>query len=206
MPINKIVFAVIAILLCAVGCSPAPSETHSTNKPLVFSEEIQTVLDQERNKLHREMDNPVYVELLQTAGAEEKKMDPKVIQRLDEEWLQESPNDVLAQTLLHSACSEQLRAFQSSHPEFAEIFITDGQGRNVCLTNKTSDYYQADESWWVQTHTSNDPYGLHSPIEYDESSSTESISLYLPVLDPSTGNKLGILKAVLKLSHLSDGL
>lgn len=206
MPINKIVFAVLAILVYGVGCSPRTDSDSVTGKPPQFSEEIQTLLNQERNRIHQEMDNPIYVELLHTANQSQKKITSEVIRELDREWIQESPKDVLAQSLLHSACSDQLRVFQSKNPEFAEIFITDAAGRNVCLTNKTSDYYQADESWWQETNTSQDPYGLYSAIEYDESSATESISLYLPVLDPATGNKLGILKAVVKLSHLSERL
>ena len=189
------------------GCSPANSTSKSAVENLPhFSEEIQTLLHQERTLIHQEMDNPVYVEVLHTANAEKITLSPEAIKQWDQQWVLNSPKDAFAQTLLNSACSQQLRAFQSAHPEFAELFITDAHGRNVCLTNKTSDYYQADEDWWINTNVTNDPFGLYSPIEFDESSSTESISLFLPVLDPSTGNKLGILKAVVKLSHLAERL
>jgi len=204
----KYKFSVI-LYICAVyltSCSPAPSVNGSEPDSPLFSEEIQIALNHERNLLHGEMDNPVYLEILHAADEKKTTLAPEIIRQLDEQWSQTSPKDVLAQTLLNSACSNELRSFRAAHPEFAEIFITDSQGRNVCLTNKTSDYYQADEAWWINTHNSNDPYGLYSPIEFDESSSTESISLFLPVLDPLTGNKLGILKAVVKLSHLAEGL
>lgn len=206
MPITKIVFIILLSVSFGVGCSPVQKTKNSAGKPPLFSEEIQTLLDQERKSLHQEMKNPVYVETLHTANAEKKKISPKAILQLEQQWSAQNPDDVLAQTVLNSACSEQLRAFRSANSEFAEMFITDGQGRNVCLTNKTSNYYQAEEDWWISTYASGDPYGLHSPIEFDESSSTESISLTLPILDPSTGSKLGILKAVVKLSRLTESL
>jgi hypothetical protein len=206
MSISKIVFIAFIAIPLGFGCSPNPPSDNSDQEPPLFSEEIKTELDHERNLLHREMDSPVYVEVLHAANENQEILSSETIQHLDQQWALESPKDALAQALLNSACSEQLRAFRSANPEFAEIFITDNQGRNVCLTNKTSDYYQADEAWWINTNATTDPYGLYSPIEFDESSSTESISLYLPVLDPATGNKLGILKAVVTLSHLAEGL
>lgn len=206
MSISKFVFIVLLSGSLAPGCSPPPSSNQSHGKSPSFSEEIQTVLNRERNLLHSELDNPAYVEILRRTNDKKETLLPEVIQRLDQEWAQNSPKDVLAQTILNSGCSDQLRFFQEAHEEFAEVFITDAQGLNVCMTNKTSDYYQADEDWWISTNASNDPYGLHGPIEFDTSSSTESISLYLPVLDPATGNKLGILKAVVKLTDLAEGL
>jgi len=207
MSITKFVFSVLIAMTVTAGCSPKNSTPQSSAETIPqFSEEIQVVLDQERKLIHHELDNPVYVEILHMANAEKITLSSETIKQWDQQWALDSPKDVLAQTLLNSACSQQLQVFQSAHPQFAELFITDASGRNVCLTNKTSDYYQADEDWWINTNLSSDPFGLYSPIEFDESSSTESISLFLPVLDPSTGNKLGILKAVVKLSRLAEGL
>ena len=206
MSMIKFVFIIFLSSTLMSGCSPVPQATNSETKAPQFSEEIQAVLNQERNLLHREMDNPVYLEVLNTANTDKKNQSMTTILQLDRQWTQNSPKEVLSKTLLNAACSNQLRVFRSEHPEFAEVFITDGQGLNVCMTNKTSDYYQADEDWWINTDNSNDPYGSYGPIEYDDSSSTESVALFLPILDPTTGNKIGILKAVLKLSTLAEGL
>jgi len=204
---GKLLFIFILSASVAMGgCNNSQSEVIASPSAAVqFSEEIQSALDEERRLIHAELDDISYVAQLHAENETlSVKLTDESIRNLEEIWAQ--PDSPLTDTLLKSKCSMKLKQFQENHPEFAEIFITDIHGRNVCLTNKTSDYYQADESWWIQTHATQDPNGLNGPIEYDESASTESISIYFSMLDPSTANKLGVVKAVLKLEHVAERL
>ena len=47
--------------------------------------------------------------------------------------------------ILTNEASQILLEFQDIYDSYPEIFISDSKGRIVGLTNKTGDYYQADE-------------------------------------------------------------
>ena len=74
--------------------------------------------------------------------------------------------------------------------------MTSDRGVNVCETNKTTDYYQADEAWWTQTWEDGEPW--HSGLKFDESADLMGVSIHLAVRDPEGGELLGIAKAVLE--------
>ncbi len=73
-----------------------------------------------------------------------------------------------------------------------EIFVTNQFGANVAQTNKTTDYYQADEQWWQIARRD----GLFiSDVQYDESSRTFSTEIAVRI-DDASGNFLGVIKAI----------
>lgn len=87
--------------------------------------------------------------------------------------------------------------------DFAEIFFTDRHGLVVAASNRTSDFVQADESWWqraVETGTAQDV------AEFDESAGAVAIGLAARIEDPATGQHVGVIKAVLDLMRLSQAV
>jgi hypothetical protein len=96
-----------------------------------------------------------------------------------------------------NGCSSTLRSLQAGMPALAEIFVTDASGRIACLSNKTSDYYQADEGWWEEGKSAR---GF--TYEYDTSAVKSSASVYLPVHDRQ--EFLGVTKAVFDLEKLAQ--
>jgi hypothetical protein len=115
--------------------------------------------------------------------------------RLEDEWEDADVSDPLVASLLEAECSRSLQSFRESFSQFAEVFVTDQSGRNACLSNKTSDYYQADEDWWKATYESR--RSSHGQLEYDASAKVVAISIYVPVIDPKTGLVIGVGKGVL---------
>ena len=69
-------------------------------------------------------------------------------------------------------------------------------------TNKTSDYYQADEAWWTETYANGLGKSLFGAIEYDESALAEAIPIYVPITDPDTGSAIGVMKAVCDITAI----
>ena len=69
-------------------------------------------------------------------------------------------------------------------------------------SNKTSDYLQADESWWTKAFAGGSGDTHHGAIEYDESARSEAISLYVPVIDPDTRQAIGVIKAVCDITAI----
>jgi len=86
------------------------------------------------------------------------------------------------------------------YPLFAEIFITNRFGANIAQTNKTNDYYQADELWWQQAR---DNGRFVSDIDYDISSDTFSTAIAVRI-DNSNGDFSGVIKAVLNIRETVD--
>ena len=88
--------------------------------------------------------------------------------------------------------SKYFTKINTAIPCLAEIFVTNRFGVNVAQTNKTTDYYQADEEWW-QTAKKD---GLFvSDVNYDESSGTFSTEIAVRI-DDANGNFAGVIKAV----------
>lgn len=85
---------------------------------------------------------------------------------------------------------------------FVEVFVTDSNGFVVATSGRTSDFVQRDEGWW-RLAFAGDEY--ISEVEVDESVSSIALSIAEPVRGP-TGETVGVVKAVLDLSSLSDAL
>ena len=79
-------------------------------------------------------------------------------------------------------------------------------GLNAGQTNKTTDYYQADEDWWIGAYNSGKGKASHGTIEFDESAQTEAISLYIPVMDGINNKAIGVIKAVVSITAIKMDL
>jgi GAF domain-containing protein/HAMP domain-containing protein len=116
----------------------------------------------------------------------------------DEQWrnadARDNNNDPLVQEAFANQATLELREFQAAFPSNVEVFITDVYGGLVGTTNRTSDYYQADEEWWQAAY--NDGQGtvyLGEP-EFDESVGALVTQIASPIRDDETGEIIGILR------------
>jgi PAS domain S-box-containing protein len=131
------------------------------------------------------------------------------IEQVDKEWTagNEKIAGFIAQLSTNKLAEEltsQKKFYDSkySYPLFSEIFVTNSFGANIALTNKTTDYYQADEEWWQDARKD----GLFvGNVSYDESSSTYSIDIGARI-DDENGNFLGVIKAVLNIRDIINNI
>ncbi len=125
----------------------------------------------------------------------------------DQEWITSSNNStIFLNSLLNNQISEKLNRnieFNEDEHEYelyGEIFVTNKYGANIGLTQKTSDYYQADESWWIKTKEN----GIYiGEVEYDQSSEIYSTTISVRI-DDNESNFIGILKAVWNIQEIID--
>jgi hypothetical protein len=134
------------------------------------------------------------------ANVKNQKLTPALINQLDQNWQKSDSKDEVIVPFLSNAAALALLQFQEKQPDFTEIFATDGRGLNIAMTNKTSDYLQADEDWWVKAFSDGTGKSFHGHIEFDESSQTEAIALYAPIL--SDGKAIGVIKALLDVNSV----
>ncbi|MEM7233369.1 MAG: ATP-binding protein [Planctomycetota bacterium] len=111
--------------------------------------------------------------------------------------------DFMNEALDHPVASE-FRALTSartaSHSTvYGVIFLTGRQGCVVAASHRTSDYLQSDEEWWQ--HAVRDGVYL-SPLEFDESSGIQALSLCLRV--GSEEEWRGVLKVVWNVEEIFE--
>lgn len=128
--------------------------------------------------------------------------------RFDEQWPKLSEEDQPLKGILENPLAEMFTAFNSVENAFGEVFATDATGRLVAATEKTTDYWQADEDWWQKAY--NDGQGqLHlSGVSLDESVGIYSTDICVPVKAIRDGQErvAGIIKGVLDASYVFEGI
>lgn len=136
------------------------------------------------------------VDSLNRANNENAHLTPARIAALDTEWQQGIDRAGIIHTIENDVATDALMSFQRRHPQFVEIFITDVKGLNVAQTNRTSDYYQADEAWWIAAYRDGSGHSFIGDIEYDDSARQWVVPLSIPVYS-ERGSVIGVVKALI---------
>lgn len=116
-----------------------------------------------------------------------------------EPWKAASASDIQSHR-----CSAYLKALTTEWENILdEVFVTNSLGFNACMSQKTEDSYQADEPWWVAARLFQPYVGMpRSLAERDRSTGQKSISVFVAVRDPRSGDFLGVIKAVFRANSL----
>jgi len=165
----------------------------------VFSKEVLQVLEKKKALIETLAGEPVIIKVVKEYNDKNHLLTIDEILKLDRKWSESKGMDGFSKTFIINECARLIVDFQDEHEGFPEIFVTDIRGLIVGTSNKTSDYYQADEPWWVKTYNQGRGQSYFGVIEYDESSRAESIAIYVPVKEAGKSEVLGVLKAVCDL-------
>lgn len=127
----------------------------------------------------------------------------QTIQGIEEDWttLDRTKSRLLA-GILENPASSFLRDHNRVVAAFREILVTDRYGRLVAASNKVSDYFQADENWWRVAYLEGRGQRFISDIQFDESARVYSLELAEPIIDPGTGEVVGIVKGIVDSDEL----
>lgn len=190
------------------GPTPAPGQEEETvryGEVAGLGKEINLALDSKIDFVVALVAEPLIVSEVKASNSTHASLTLEDMLKLDQEWraarAAKQETD-LVKSALNSAVSQRLIAFQQAHAEFPEVFIADAKGLNVGQTNITSDYYQADEDWWVKGYNNGIGLIYKGEVEYDESAQAEVIGVYVPVIDPSTKLAIGVTKALVSITAL----
>jgi hypothetical protein len=70
------------------------------------------------------------------------------IAKIDKAWQAEDASvSALVDEISAYGTSAYLKSFVGAFPEEVEVFVTDNQGLNIAMMDRTLDYLQADEGW-----------------------------------------------------------
>jgi len=128
---------------------------------------------------------------------------PEYFAKMDKQWIQAVPNNPEVSKYINTMLSLRLKKFAETKGNIAEIFFTDKYGGLVVASEKTSDFYQADEEWWQKTFNRGKGSIFIGEMEFDESSGTWSITISVPVYSQAT-EVIGVCKVVYNTLRFSD--
>ena len=121
------------------------------------------------------------------------------VQRIDAEWMAGNAHATV-KAATTGPCADRLRALIASDARYGETFVTDANGAIVCATQRTSDYWQGDETKW--TRAFNDGAGavfIDRP-KLDDSAKERLAQISLPIVE--NGKAIGVLTAGVNVDKL----
>lgn len=146
------------------------------------------------------------VDVVNAAYGPDQTFNQQQIDTLDKQWraadTADNNNDPLVSAVLNSDVASELREFRDAFPENVEVFVTDKYGANVAATNRTSDYYQADEDWWQAAYNGGQGAIYIGQPEFDQSSKTFGLNLAVPLYGHGTSEVTGVLRTTLKIDSI----
>jgi hypothetical protein len=161
--------------------------------------EAEAALQKEVGKLEAWGKDPELVKAVNAQNA--RRMTLTQIKDVDSAWIAGKAEDRVRE-LLGNPCALRLKALVSKGPAYGESFVMDNQGANVCMSDKTSDYWQGDEAKWQKSFNGGSGQAFVDKARYDTSSKTILVQISVPVLDG--GATIGALTVGLdpaKLAH-----
>jgi len=136
------------------------------------------------------------------SGREDRDVDE--IRALDRSWRTASADDPLITGVtdpVDNPATARLLDFLADFPDHSELIVTDHYGGTVAASGRISDYYQADEEWWLAAWNDGSGAIFVSQPTYDESAGVKAVLLALPVADQA-GRPIGVLRSTLAVAEL----
>ncbi|MCX5666973.1 MAG: cache and HAMP domain-containing protein, partial [Candidatus Omnitrophica bacterium] len=124
----------------------------------------------------------------------------------DKRWIAAKPGDPILKEYLENRISMGTLDILKARTKISEIFITDKYGGLVAASERTSDFYQADEEWWQKAYNGGKGGIYVSDIEFDESSKKWVISIAVPIKDSKSGEVIGVCKDSVGIEKLFGNL
>jgi signal transduction histidine kinase len=112
---------------------------------------------------------------------------------MDKKWIEAEEDNPLLQEYLKNRISGSMTSILEYRQNVAELILTDKYGGIVAVSDKTSDFYQADEKWWQEAYNSGKGSVYVSNVEFDDSSGRWCVIIAVPVKDEND-NVIGVCK------------
>ncbi len=122
--------------------------------------------------------------IVKAVKAQNKKgMTLREIQITDGAWKGARAMLGIQEELMSNDCAKAAQALLESQPYIMEIFVMDNQGANVCMTDKTGDYWQGDEGKFVNSYDGGTGSIFVDEIELDDATRANVSQVSVPVID-----------------------
>ena len=123
------------------------------------------------------------------------------IKEIDQKWINTVGIDDFMDSIMSSACSQQLKRIKQKGVFYEEIFVVDNQGANVGMTDKTSDYWQGDEAKFTSSYKNGAGGIFISDVNFDDSTQSYLAQVSVPVMDGDTA--IGVITFGINVDKLN---
>jgi hypothetical protein len=204
---TRILLVALSVGWLLVGLAGCSGKKELARESPEFAPEVEKVLQDKVYVLNQLiLAGPGVIESIRESNRRNQGIAMPQIQKLNEHWRASGEFDGLVNEVATGEISRLLMEFQDSHEGYSEIFITDATGLIVALTNKTNDYYQADQEWWIKTYNGAQGTLSHGDLEVDQRAMSEAIAIYLPIADPETMTSIGVMKVLIDVVAIKMAL
>lgn len=107
------------------------------------------------------------------------------IKEKDAVWAKTPGTDDFMKTHMSGPCYNALVKLKKDFSFVDEAFVMDNQGANVCMLNKTSDYWQGDEGKFVKSYNDGKGNLFADEVKFDDSAQNYLVQISIPVMDGS---------------------
>lgn len=121
------------------------------------------------------------------------------IKAIDKQWMDGGAADKVKEAMENPAARE-LAKVQQAKPYLIEFILTDDQGANVAITDRTSDYWQGDEPKFANAYAGGAGAVYISRPKKDDSIGEVVSQISVPVLDG--GKAIGTLTVGVRVDKL----
>ena len=149
----------------------------------------QKIVDLAQSKLAAIGTDPVIIEAVKAQNAQSMTLDQ--IKTKDAEWKGTAGVADYMQALMDSKCGKHLADMVDASGYYSEIFVMDNQGANVCMSDKTSDYWQGDEAKFQKSFNNGVGAVFVDEVEFDDSTQAYQVQVSVPVKD--NGDVIGAI-------------
>lgn len=115
---------------------------------------------------------------------------------LDSRWIADGAATTAGLGILTTPASRFLADLVANDSVYREVLVTDKFGRIVAASGITSDYLQADETWWYDAWDNGRGRVRVSDVGRDESAQVYAFEIAVPVLAPGSDTVAGVMKIV----------
>jgi hypothetical protein len=181
---------VFSILFCLTLCFSVTAQ----------SQNVPPKLQQEIVKITKYANDENVIHAVQAQNQKRVTMDE--ILKLDRDWIRGTISEDFVKTLMENQCASKLKELAKEIPSSLEAFLMDNQGALVCMTQKTSDYWQGDEPKWIDSFKGGAGETVVSKREYDQSTKSTLLHVSVPIMDQ--GKAIGVLCVGINLTKLAE--
>jgi hypothetical protein len=193
-------FGIFAAALLALVCSSTLRAEDVTELPVIFADETISASGKALLRRHaRRIANWANAGALGEAVAAQNRQHRTLekIQQIDAAWTGGGDLDGLDRELLENDCANALGSFMTETTGFKESFVMDDLGALVCMTQRTSDYWQGDEAKWQRSFNEGRGALYIGEIAWDESADSMLVQISVPIMiDDSAIGALTVGKTV----------
>lgn len=124
----------------------------------------------------------------------------------DRAWQADRTAAATRSGLLSTPASRFLADLVRHDSIYREVLVTDRHGRLVAASNVTSDFFQADEDWWIQAYDNGRWRVSVSDVRRDDSAGVYAFEIAVPVPSPSADDVAGVMKIVADSREMLTGM